>query len=95
MKTSNFEHLIQLYVARETPRGQTTKIETMLEVIKEKDIHWLSDETEELLFRKIKDSKIAPAEIGRFVKGLSKLRVSNLKWMKFKGMYIYFSEEAY
>jgi hypothetical protein len=65
----------------------------MLEVIKEKDIYLISNETDELLFRKIKDSKIPPREIGRFVKGLCKLRV--LKWMKFKGMYIYFSREAY
>jgi hypothetical protein len=36
MNTSNYDRLIQQYVARKASNGQTTKIETMLDAIKER-----------------------------------------------------------
>ena len=67
----------------------------MLNAINERNIHWVSDETEELLFQKLKDSNVAPEEITAFVKSWSKLHLSEVEWMKCKGMDVYFSKKAY
>lgn len=95
MKTSNFDRLLERYVTRKTSKAQTEKIEAMLDAMKKKDMHWISDETEELLFQKIMDRNSKPQQIGHFVKAFSKLRVGNVEWMKFKGIDVYFSKEGY
>jgi hypothetical protein len=95
MKTSNLYKLIEQYLTAQISDLETEKFEFMLDAIKERDIHWVSDETEELLFQKLKDSSIAPEEIAAFVKSWSKLHLSDVEWVKFKGMDVYFSKEAY
>ncbi|HPM29966.1 MAG TPA: hypothetical protein PLJ60_06495 [Chryseolinea sp.] len=95
MKTSNFDKLMSRYVLDKTSALETIKIEAMLNARKGKAIHWLSDETEELLFRKISDNTVMQQEVADIMKNLTKLNVGGVRWMKFRGMEIYFSKEAY
>lgn len=67
----------------------------MLDAIWQRDIHWVSDETEELLFRNIKNPNVPPEMITRQVMGLARLHIFDVAWMKFKGMHVYFDKECY
>lgn len=95
MKESNFDHLLQRYVTGQTSTPETRKIEAMLDSIRQRNIHWVSDETEELLFRNINNPNISPEKITEQVMGLAKLHISDVAWMKFKGMDVYFDKEYY
>lgn len=95
MKKSNYNRLTEKYVCQTTSRKETLKIESMLEAIAEREIHFIAEEAEELLFQKIKDNKVQANEITLLVRGLCKLRVSEVQWMRFKGMDVYFAKEAY
>lgn len=95
MKKSNFDHLIERFVTQQTSTIETLKIEAMLNAIRQRDIHWVADETEELLFRNIKNPNVPAEEITRQVMGLAKLHISDVAWMKFKGMDVYFDRKCY
>jgi hypothetical protein len=79
MKRSNLDLLFQRYICGETCLDETIKIEVLLKEIEARGIHFLSVDTEELLFRKITDAKISSDEIPAFVRNLSKLKVPGEK----------------
>lgn len=95
MKKSNFDHLIQRYVTAQTSTPETLKIQAMLHAIRQRDIHWVSDETEELLFRNIQNPNVPPEKITQQVMGLARLHISDVAWMKFKGIDVYFDKQCY
>ena len=70
MKKSNFDRLIVRYVTRKTSAGETVRIEAMLKAIRSRRIHFVSAETEEFLYRRIKNRKVSPEQIALIVKGL-------------------------
>ncbi len=95
MKQNNLDRLYLQYITGKTSPLRTKKIEASLAAIKKRNIHWMSDETEELLSQKIRDQKSSPKEVHDFIKSLSKMRIADVKWMRFKGIDVYFSKEAY
>jgi hypothetical protein len=94
MKKSNFDRLIIRYLTKKTSKTETAKIEAMLNARK-KPIYWLSDETREFLCKKIKNINVPPKEITRIMRNLTKMRLGEVEWMRFKGIDVYFSKEAY
>ena len=94
MKNSNFDRLIMRYVTRKTLVGETVKIQAMLKAIKSRKIHFVSEETEEFLYQKIKDRKVSPEQIGLIVKGFSKLTVPAINWLRVKPFCIYFHKDC-
>lgn len=95
MKKSNFDHLIERYVTGQTSTRETLKIEAMLDAIRQRDIHWVSDETEELLFRNIQNPNVPAEKITEQVMSLAKLHISDVAWMKFNGLDVYFDKQCY
>lgn len=93
MKNSNFHRLIERYVTQKTSVNETLKIEALLKAIKGRNIHFLSEETEEFLFRKITDSKISRDEIALLVGRFSKLKVPGINWMRLKPFEVHFYKE--
>lgn len=94
MKKSNFDRLIMRYVAQKTSAGQTTKIEAMLSAIKSREIHFISEETEEFLYRKIADRKVSAEQVVLIVKGFSKLTVPEINWLRIKPFHVYFHKDC-
>jgi hypothetical protein len=94
MKKSNFDRLIMRYVTRKTSAGQTGKIEAMLKAIKRRKIHFVSEETEEFLYRKITDRKVSAEQIALIVKGFSKLTVPEINWLRIKPFCVYFHRDC-
>lgn len=95
MKKSNFDHLIERYVTGQTLTAETLKIKAMLNAIRQRDIHWVSDETKELLFRNIKNPNVPPDKITQQVMAFARLHIRDVTWMKFKGMDVYFDKQCY
>lgn len=94
MKQSNFSRLIKRYVTQKTSKRETGKIEAMLETVGKRNIHFISKETEELMFSKIKSKSISQDEITRFVRSLCKVRVREVKWLRLEPFEVYFSKET-
>ena len=93
MKNSNFNCLIMRYVTQKTSACETVKIEAMLRVIKRRKIHFVSEETEEFLYRKTTDRKVSPEQIALMVKGFSKLKVLEINWPRIKPFRVYFNKD--
>lgn len=94
MKKSNFDRLIMRYVTRKTSVGQTAKIEAMLSAIKSRRIHFISEETEEFLYRKIADRKVSAEQVVLIVKGFSKLTVPEINWLRIKPFHVHFHKDC-
>lgn len=94
MKNSNFDRLIGWYLARKTSTRETAKIEAMLKAIKSRKIHFVSEETEEFLYQKIKDRKVSREQVGLIVKGFSKLTVPAINWLRVKPFCVYFHKDC-
>lgn len=94
MKNSNFDRLIMRYATRKTSAGETVKIEAMLKVIKSRRIHFVSEETKEFPYQKIRDRKVSPEQIGLIVKGFSKLTVPAINWLRIKPFCVYFHKDC-
>jgi len=86
---------MERYVTRQTSEHETRKIEAFLKAVGKRKIHWISDETEEQLYRNICDKNILPEDITRQVKNLVKLCVNGVEWIKFTGMDVYFDKSCY
>lgn len=94
MKKSNFDRLILRYVTQKTSASQTAKIEAMLKAIKGRKIHFISEETEGFLYRKIMDRRISAKEVALIVKGFSKLTVPEINWLRIKPFQVYFHRDC-
>lgn len=94
MKKSNFNRLIMRYLTRKASAGQTAKIEAMLNAIKSRKIHFISEETEEFLYRKIVDRKVSAEQVVLIVKGFSKLTVPEINWLRIKPFHVYFHKDC-
>ena len=70
MKQSNFDRMIEQYVSQKLRKVKPAKLKRCWMPLKSETFIFISDETEELLVQKIKDSKIQPEEIALFVKDL-------------------------
>jgi hypothetical protein len=93
MKNSNFHRLLERYVTESTSARETAKIEALLAAIKRKKIQFLSEETEEFLFRKISNDRISPVQITQLVKKFSKLKIGAVNWLRMKSFQVYFYKE--
>lgn len=90
MEMSHFDRLMERYVARETSKQETIKIEAMLEAIHKRNIHFISEETEGLLYEKIVDQRVAANEVSFTVAAFSKLRVPGVDWLRIAPLEVYF-----
>jgi hypothetical protein len=90
MKRSNLDLLFQRYISGETCMYETIKIEVLLKEIEAKDIHFLSEDTEELFFRKITNANISSDEIRMLFGNLSKLKVPGMNWLGLEAFEVYY-----
>ncbi len=90
MKRSNLERLLQRYICGESHTDEKIKIEVLLKEIEEKGIHFLSEDTEDLFFRKITNARISSDEIRMLFRNLSKLKVPGLKWPRLEAFEVYY-----
>ena len=95
MRNSIISPLFARFVENQTSDHETELVHAMLDAIKARDIHWMSQETEKILLEKVTNENTSVTEIVAFINSLSKLTVADVKWMKFKGIDVYFSKEAY
>lgn len=93
MKKSNFDRLIERYVTAKTSKQETIKIEAMLKAIQKRKIHFISEETEELLCGKILDQKVTANEVSITVKAFSRLKVPGINWLRIEPFDVYFCKD--
>lgn len=93
MKKSNFDRLMERYVTAKTSKQEMIKIEAMLKAIQKRKIHFISEETEELLYRKILDQKVTANEVSTTVKGFSRLSVPGINWLRIAPFEVYFCKD--
>jgi hypothetical protein len=95
MRNSIISPLFVRFVENHTSDHETELIDAMLDAIKARDIHWMSQETEKILLEKVTNKNTSVNEMVSYINSLSKLTVADVKWMKFEGIEVYFAKEAY
>jgi hypothetical protein len=93
MKNSHFDRLMERYVTAKTSKHETIKVEAMLKAIQHRKIHFISEETEELLYRKILDQKITADEVSITVKAFSCLKVPGINWLRIAPFEVFFCKD--
>jgi hypothetical protein len=94
MKRSNLDRLLQRYICGESHMYEKIKIEVLLKEIESKGIHFLSEDTEELFFRKITNARISSDEIRMLFRNLSKLKVPRLNWLRLEAFEVYYYDHS-
>lgn len=89
-KISNFNQLLGEYLSNQTSEEITQKIDAWMNAVSERNIQWISEETEELFYQNIVDPEITPYELVIQVRNLKKLHIAHPSWMNLTGMDIYF-----
>ena len=93
MKKSNYDQLMMHYSTAKTSVEETVKIEAMLDAIAMREINFLSEETEEFLYQKIKDGKATEEDVSLIIRRLSKLKVPGVNWLKLEPFEVFFLKE--